>query len=124
MSATLRIRGDKGDNINILVKKYLHGADADSYDANWLSCEVSLSVGAFKARYDAKFQTIDFIEFNKRLAELYIEVQSKEHVIQAFQTVFDTQKYYSEQEQPLLRLQSILIDLLQPFPNLSNHFPP
>ena len=62
--------GKESEQIEIVVHGYERPDSTDYYDANWLSCEVSVAVGKFRGETRCALWTVDFHSFAKSLREL------------------------------------------------------
>ena len=62
--------GKELEQVEIVVHGYERPDSTDYYDANWLSCEVSVAVGKFRGETRCALWTVDFRSFAKSLREL------------------------------------------------------
>ncbi len=63
--------GSKHERVEVIVSGYERQPTGDYHDDNWLSVEVSLSMGGFKGRFHASFLTDELMGFRDQLAVLY-----------------------------------------------------
>lgn len=59
------------DYLEIGVLNYAYPEANDAYDKNWLNVIIQVKAGAFSGKFDAYFQTADFIGLWHQLKELY-----------------------------------------------------
>src|SRR5689334_22572338 len=61
----------KHERVEVAVSGYERRPTGDYHDDNWLSVDVSLSVGGFKGHFQASFLTAELMGFRDQLAVLY-----------------------------------------------------
>ena len=68
--ASFSLGRSKTEQVVVTVYGYERAVTGEYFDDNWVSVEVSVSVGAFSGRYQAAFLTEDFVRFQSSLQPL------------------------------------------------------
>ncbi|MCH7948423.1 MAG: hypothetical protein IIC66_11555 [candidate division Zixibacteria bacterium] len=64
------IKGDSGEFVSIDVLNYDNPNSPDVDDANWLACNINLSISPFQAKIKASLRTEDFVQFANSVERL------------------------------------------------------
>ena len=61
----------KTQQVLVTIFNYERSVSGEYFDDNWVSVEVSVSVGSFSGRFTAAFLTEDFVRFQTALQSLF-----------------------------------------------------
>ncbi|MBB1062184.1 WapI family immunity protein [Marilutibacter spongiae] len=72
---SVAIGTSKSEIVTLTVLSYECAPVGEFYDDNWLRCEVSISAGAFRGKFQANFLTTEIVGLLEGLGNLHRELQ-------------------------------------------------
>ena len=74
---TFSLGANQSENVSFTVLTYLLPATGEYYDDNWLLCEIAITAGAFRGKFQANFLTSELGGLLRGLTKLHDELRGE-----------------------------------------------